>query len=168
MNKRRGFILAEYERLRSRRRTKGFTLIELLIVVVVIGILAGMVFVVIGGIEANARDRVRESDMRAIFTAMERQRREVIVGGGYMAITAEPATPVPGHKLTTIAIGDFLNPIPKDPLNTGDFIYRAWPSAVNSREFCIWARLEGGGFIAVSEKGPRSMATAPISLPACP
>ncbi|MBZ1348291.1 MAG: prepilin-type N-terminal cleavage/methylation domain-containing protein [Candidatus Nealsonbacteria bacterium] len=158
-------------------KNRGFTLIELLVVVVVIGILAGIVFVTIGDIPRDARNSRRRSDMRTIHLAMEMYRINIRRGVGYMAITSAPITPAPptpGNRLTTIAIGEILNPIPLDPSNTGDFIYRAFASPVGSTEFCIWARMEGiapgtaGAVVAASERGVRDMAAAPASLIACP
>ncbi|MBT9146235.1 MAG: Type II secretion system protein G [candidate division WS2 bacterium] len=157
-------------------KRRGFTLIELLVVVVVIGILAGIVFVTIGDIPRDARNSRRRSDMRTIHLAMEMYRINIRRGVGYMAITAAPITPAPptpGYRLTNIAIGGILNPIPLDPSNTGDYIYRAFASAVYSRDFCIWARIEGvalgtaGAVVAASEIGVRDMAAAPASLIAC-
>ncbi len=45
---------------------KGFTIVELLIVIVVIGILAGLVFVQFNNMQARARDSERKADVRLI------------------------------------------------------------------------------------------------------
>lgn len=50
---------------------KGFTIIELLIVIVVIGILATITAVALGGANARARDAKRESDVKSLQTAIE-------------------------------------------------------------------------------------------------
>lgn len=50
---------------------KGFTIIELLIVIVVIGILAGLVLNTFRGIQARARDTERQTDINAIATQLE-------------------------------------------------------------------------------------------------
>ncbi len=155
-------------------KNKGFTLIELVVVVVVIGILAGMAFVAVDGIQREARNVRRRAEMKTIQLAMEMYQAHVRRGAGYMAITADPATPAPGHRLTTIAIGGILNPIPLDPLNARDYIYRAFTSPAGSTEFCIWARMEGiapgtaGAFVAISERGVMDMALAPTALIPCP
>ena len=53
------------------RKNKGFTLIELLVVITIIGILAGMVLVSVGGGRPKARDARRLSDFHEIPAAQE-------------------------------------------------------------------------------------------------
>jgi prepilin-type N-terminal cleavage/methylation domain-containing protein len=55
-------------RLRSR---SGFTIVELLIVIVVIGILAGLVLNTFNGIQARARDTERKTDINAVHAQVE-------------------------------------------------------------------------------------------------
>ncbi len=50
---------------------KGFTLIEMVIVIVVIGILMGLTFNGIGGLQANARDTRRTSDLKQVQSYLE-------------------------------------------------------------------------------------------------
>ena len=50
---------------------KGFTLIEILIVISVIGILASIVLVNLGGFRSRGRDARRISDLRTIQNALE-------------------------------------------------------------------------------------------------
>ena len=142
-------------------KNKGFTLIELLVVVVVIGILAGMVFVTIGDIQVDARNARRRSDMRAIWSAMEMYRIEVRGGRGYHEITVG-GTPA---RVTTVGISPYLDPLPKDPDNTA---YYGFHSTSGAAHFCIWAELEGGGVVTASEKGVRDMPSAPTTLEICP
>lgn len=52
-------------------KQKGFTIIELLIVIVVIGILATITAVALGGANERARDAKRESDVKSLQTALE-------------------------------------------------------------------------------------------------
>ena len=54
-----------------RNRSAGFTIIELLIVIVVIGILAGLVLNAFGNIQERARDTERQNDINAMHTALE-------------------------------------------------------------------------------------------------
>jgi prepilin-type N-terminal cleavage/methylation domain-containing protein len=50
---------------------KGFTIVELLIVIVVIGILAAITIVAYSGIQARARDSIRQEDATTITKALE-------------------------------------------------------------------------------------------------
>ena len=53
------------------RKQSGFTIVELLIVIVVIGILAGLVLNTFNGIQARARDDERKTDVNAIQGHLE-------------------------------------------------------------------------------------------------
>ncbi|MDB5182142.1 MAG: fimbrial protein pilin [Candidatus Saccharibacteria bacterium] len=50
---------------------KGFTIVELLIVIVVIGILAGLVITTYNGIQQNARNKERVTDAKALKGQLE-------------------------------------------------------------------------------------------------
>lgn len=52
-------------------KQKGFTIVELLIVIVVIGILAAITIVAYNGIQARARDSIRNQDIKTIAKALE-------------------------------------------------------------------------------------------------
>ena len=54
-----------------RNRSAGFTIIDLLIVIVVIGILAGLVLNAFGNIQERARDTERQNDINSMHTALE-------------------------------------------------------------------------------------------------
>jgi len=54
-----------------RKSKSGFTIIELLVVVVVIGILAGITLVAYNGTQARSRDARRKTDVANIIKAME-------------------------------------------------------------------------------------------------
>lgn len=56
---------------RLQRRESGFTIIELLIVIVVIGILAGLVLNVFTGIQEQGRDAERKTDLEAVEGQLE-------------------------------------------------------------------------------------------------
>jgi prepilin-type N-terminal cleavage/methylation domain-containing protein len=54
-----------------KNKQSGFTIIELLIVIVVIGILAGLVLTTFNGIQQKARDTERQTDVKAIHAQVE-------------------------------------------------------------------------------------------------
>jgi general secretion pathway protein G len=53
------------------RKQQGFTIVELLIVIVVIGILAGLVITTFNGIQQKGRDTERQTDIKAIYGQVE-------------------------------------------------------------------------------------------------
>jgi len=54
-----------------KNKQSGFTIVELLIVIVVIGILAGLVITTFSGIQQKARDTERETDIKAMHGQVE-------------------------------------------------------------------------------------------------
>lgn len=57
--------------LSLKQKQSGFTIVELLIVIVIIGILAGLVITTFVGIQARARDSERQTDINAIQKQVE-------------------------------------------------------------------------------------------------
>lgn len=57
--------------LKSKTLQKGFTIVELLIVIVVIGILAGLVLNTFSGVQKRARDTQRQTDINSLSTQLE-------------------------------------------------------------------------------------------------
>lgn len=55
----------------KKTASRGFTIVELLIVIVVIGILAGLVVVTYNGIQQKARDTERKTDVNALHGQLE-------------------------------------------------------------------------------------------------
>lgn len=102
--------------LRELKNQKGFTLIELLIVIVIIGILAG---IVIGLTGANARKKANDSrakaDMHELQTALEQYFsdnnryptdltwQDTLVNNGYLKEVKTP--PVPNKSYDYISDG---------------------------------------------------------------
>jgi prepilin-type N-terminal cleavage/methylation domain-containing protein len=54
-----------------KTKQSGFTIVELLIVIVVIGILAGLVVTTFNGIQQRGRDTERQTDVKALHTQVE-------------------------------------------------------------------------------------------------
>jgi len=92
---------------------KGFTLIELLIVVAIIGLLASVVLVGLGGFRARGRDARRIADLRETQNALELY---------YTKNNAYPAAAVGdvwvGLKTTLTGAGIGVTTISNDPLGS--------------------------------------------------
>ena len=54
-----------------KQRTSGFTIVELLIVIVIIGILAGLVITTFVGIQQRARNSERQTDINSVASQLE-------------------------------------------------------------------------------------------------
>lgn len=67
-----------------QRNNRGFTIVELLIVIVVIGILAGLVIVTYNGIQQKARDTERKTDVNALASHAEAYNAQA---GNYPSLT---------------------------------------------------------------------------------
>jgi general secretion pathway protein G len=95
---------------RLRRDERGFTLIELLIVIVILGILAGIVIFSVGAITDRGNEAACKTDLKTIEVAVEAYRAK---NGGYPA-NLEP--------LLTAGTDQFLRPAENlvDMTLTGD------------------------------------------------
>jgi general secretion pathway protein G len=106
---------------------KGFTIVELLVVIVVIGILAAIVTVAYGGIQAKARDSRRLSDMQTIASELELYKAQNSMytnssnngPGGW-----ESSSISPSQFLQSLKLGGLVSSIPVDPVNTSSMEYR--------------------------------------------
>ncbi|MBI2623745.1 MAG: prepilin-type N-terminal cleavage/methylation domain-containing protein [Candidatus Liptonbacteria bacterium] len=106
---------------------RGFTLIELLIVIAIIGILASVILVGIGGGRASARDTRRIADLKQVQTALELYYTK---NGIYPLLSTAPEASNAWVQLQTkledAGIGIALGGIPDDPLGgSKHYFYRA-------------------------------------------
>ena len=86
----------------------GFTLIELLVVIFIIGLLASIVTVNVNVARQKGRDAKRSSDLDTIRTAVE------------LYNNTNKTYPTTIDQLVS---GGYLQTTPKDPVNTGLYIY---------------------------------------------
>ncbi|MFK8053522.1 MAG: type II secretion system major pseudopilin GspG [Woeseiaceae bacterium] len=107
----------------SRRQQSGFTLIEIIVVVVIIGILAGVVGPKIFGNVYKAQLQRMRQDIRTIESALKIYRLDNFSypsneQGGLKALVERPADP----NLTNYDPEGYLDRMPKDPWNR-DYLY---------------------------------------------
>ncbi len=96
---------------------KGFTLIELLIAMGIIGILASLLLANFIGVRQRARDGVRKSDLRQIQASLELYRSDK---GAYPATLTACGTSFTDGAIPPVI---YMQKIPCDPLNTGQYVY---------------------------------------------
>ena len=110
-------------------KKKGFTLIELLIVIAIIGVLASIVLVSMGGARSKARDAVRQSDARQIGSAME-----LYYGDGDVYLTS---------ALVPTAISSYMTTFPKDPKTKAAY---GWvDNSADTQKYCVYMTMENKG-----------------------
>lgn len=115
---------------------KGFTLIEILIVIAIIGILSSLIVVTINQARFKARDAVRIENARQIGLAMELY---IDANETYPVFDADSCSAsvsdCPG--IYPVAVGNYLQPIPADPVNAADYYYRFKANSSDPRHFCL-------------------------------
>lgn len=117
--------------MKNLKHKKGFTLIELLIVVAILGLLASIVLVGLGGARARARDARRISDLREIQNALELY---------YSAKGVYPASGWDTMKNAILGESLGINKIPNDP-NSPSTIYE-YAANSGSTHYVLSATLE--------------------------
>ncbi len=92
------FTIRRYHRSR-RAGEEGLTLIELLIVVTIIGILAAIVSVSVGGVTTTTNQKARQSKIQGVQSSVDAYRLGESKQGG--TIAAFPVEDTPGKKCNT-------------------------------------------------------------------
>jgi len=150
-------LLSKKQKGLALSSSKGFTLIELLVVIAIIGILATIVLVSLNTARVKARDARRSSDMHQIALAME------------MYYDSQTPVAYPNLPDTATAIGSgssigtYMNPVPLDPTNSGNYIYY-WTDGGDNSGYCAWARLEAPAtatYVISNPNGTKQTTTAP-------
>ena len=128
--------------MKSRlQQQSGFTIVELLIVIVVIGILAGLVLNTFNGIQARARDTERKTDVNSIHGQVEAFHAD----NGYYPTTAN----IGDAAWVSANLAGLDDEALNDP-STGGYAYAAAPtgcdnSTNNCSSYTLSADLEEDG-----------------------
>lgn len=88
---------------------QGFTLIEILIVVSIMGLLASVILVGLGGFRSRGRDARRVADLKSIQNGLE--------------LYYAKSNRYPDNLAAVIAAGIGVNRLPKDPTTSADYFY---------------------------------------------
>src|SRR3989344_1099535 len=98
-----------------KNNKKGFTLIEVLVVVSIVGLLASVVLVGLGGFRARGRDTRRLADLKSIQNGLE------------LFYTKNNSYPADLQDLIDPSLG--INKLPKDPTAGVDYSYTSCDSS---------------------------------------
>lgn len=121
-----------------KETNKGFTLIELLITIAIIAVLSALGIVAYSTVLKQGRDSKRQSDLRAIQSALEQYYSDQ----GFYPVT------LPSSGALSSGGKTYINNIPADPVGNPQYSYVA--SGTNCAEitpqncisYCLYAHLE--------------------------
>lgn len=114
--------------------SRGFTLVELLVVIGIIGVLATLVLVQLGGARARARDAKRISDVSQLRSAIE--------------LYGEDHQNTYPTAMSDAVLGSYMSNgvVPRDPVSSNVYGY-AYTGAdpLKPTKYHVWAELEQSG-----------------------
>ena len=159
--------------IKKLNKRGGFTLVKMLVVIAVIGLLASMVLIGLGGARPAARDARRISDLRQLQTVVE------------LFFQSKDRYPTAAEFAVPSTLG--ISALPKDPLRTGgeggsgyaygsmlsgkSYVLKAWlerdnPALNNSNELDgAWPSSEGTAI--ANDDGTGCADTAPSNYHYC-
>lgn len=143
---------------------KGFTLIELIIVVAIIGILASIVLVGLGGFRARGRDARRIADLKQVQNGLELYfaRCGHYPGTANCASNAAAATwSDMSSALLNSGLG--VNQVPDDPITANNYGYCR--EAASTGRYVIGSVLEDVNNPALTQSGAGAFPCAPATTP---
>ena len=98
---------------------KGFTIVELLVVIAIIALLASLTFAMLQSTRAKSRDAERESEVKSLQNALAIH----VVNDKVYPVFTGAITGIDTLSTQLLNSGAFSS-IPKDPLNTGNYVYQ--------------------------------------------
>jgi general secretion pathway protein G len=127
------------ETMHSKQRRRGFTLIELLLVLVILGVLAGIVVPRFGGQTKRARETAATTQLSSFKTALDAYEVDV---GSYPKGKEGLKELVSAPRNAKNWRGPYIESIPKDPWGN-DYIYEC-PGKHNQNSFDLMSMGEDG------------------------
>lgn len=121
------------------QRKRGFTLIELLLVLVILGVLAGIVVPKFSGTTGKARNTAAQTQISSFKTALDQYEVDM---GSYPKGKDGLKELVTGPRNAKTWKGPYIEAIPKDPWGN-DYIYEC-PGKHNTSSFDIMSMGEDG------------------------
>lgn len=143
----------------NNKHRAGFTLIELLVVVSIIGLLASIVVVSLGGSRVQSRDTKRVADLRQMQQAYELCYNDLACAtanaNDYPVVADGKCVGVPGYMAES----------PVDPLAAGENVYKCYSTA---QRYCMSAKMEGStdpakAWVWVTPQGTETAKTSAVS-----
>lgn len=140
-------------RTSKRHDAAGFTLVELLIVVVILGVLAGIVVFAVGGLTTNSVQAACKSDYKSVEVAVEtfKAQEGIYPTAGQNGITGSDA--VAGLMLTDTSVTPNVGPWLRD-------------QPTNGQHYRIQASTDGKGTVQVyTSTGGATIPALPTASP---
>lgn len=137
----------------SIKKMRGFTIVELLIVIIIIGILAGIVVITFSGTQAKGRDAERKTDLNGINAKLE----EHFAEKGFYPTLAQINTPayrtsdMPGLNEQALRDPKGASATLANAVGANQYAYEVTPAGCDNSagnecsNYTLTATLEGGG-----------------------
>lgn len=114
---------------------KGFTIVELLVVMAIIAMLVSLTLAMLQSARAKSRDSERESEVKSLQNALALH----VVNSSIYPVYTGPIIGTDTFSTQVLNSGS-LSSIPKDPLNTGNYVYQY--SSIDGSTYIITYFLE--------------------------
>ncbi|TET84266.1 MAG: prepilin-type N-terminal cleavage/methylation domain-containing protein [Candidatus Nealsonbacteria bacterium] len=139
-------------------KKRGLTLIEFLVALAVIGLLISVIVVSFSSPRKEAKDAKRQTDIKQIMKAMDLCYDDSNCGAGVNQYptndTADKANAI--ENIDKDKNPYYLCPVPKDPSDSGDQMYKWSKNDTIPAKYCLYVKLQTEDiWIAASEKGTK-------------
>lgn len=98
---------------KARENEKGFTLIEMIVVILIIGIIAGLAISKLSGTVGTAKSKTDDLAVRQVQSAFER----------YWSEDTSPSNPTTATELANKLVPKYLDTMPTQSDTTKEFVY---------------------------------------------